>query len=381
VPIHRKLAVTALAFSASACTIWYALSDPYDGLGPQDGQADVQLDDATPVDSGPDAGLPALTQIATGVGAIAVFGDTLYANASGDLETCTDAACATLKPLVPVDASTPFPPGLAADDVGVFWVTGSGIWAASLDGTDAGLVIQDDNNPQVLAADGPRVSWTTQNDAGAPVIHSCAMARKGGIACKFTKPVGGPDAGSGASGSGGAVELVDAASSVDNSQLASGAGFVVWVARQGNETITYTPVDGGAWSTVSSVNDTDFAGTASTTTLIAHDGPTVVYSFYNRSGNNPFVLERSQYPANDQGAYLTSGLQHPNKSDCIGAAAGLAAYCPTANAIDLVDEDGGGSVSNIPLGAAIAPLNGVVATSAFVFVLDSQHTLFKYPRN
>ena len=372
----RLLALGALALSATACTLWFALDHPYDGLGAEGG-TDAESD-ALSTDGGvPDASAPSFVPVASGVGSIAAYGDVLYANVSGELWTCDDAGCATLQALVHVDASTPLPPGLAVDDAGVFWVTGNGIWGASLDGSGAGLVIQDDNNPRVVATDGPRVSWTTQDDAGGSVVRSCATPRKGGVACKFLK-IGIGDAGAGASGIGGPEELVDAAANVDNAKLAAGSGFVVWVQNPpGNEIMTYTPVDGGSWTPINPMLD-QAIGKQSNTTLVANDGPAVFFSFYDGSGSNDFALERSRYPTDTQGTELASGT--PKQSNCLGAGAGVVAYCPSNKNVIVLDENDGGAVLTIPLGDAGNGL-AVTATPTQVFYLDKNHDLWRFPRN
>jgi len=388
VRLIRRLTAAALAVSVSACSLWFALSDPYAGLGAEGGAdakpdldgepADGASPDGGPDDSGPDVVSVSLTTVTSGVGSIAVFGDTLYANTNGQLSVCTDAACSSLKVIVPVDASITDPPGLAVDDAGAFWVAADGIWSAWFDGTNAGLVIKDSNNPKVLAADGPRLSWTTQDDAGNTVINSCGVARS---KCSFNKATG-PDGGpGGASGAGNPIQIVGPGSDIDNTQLAAGHGFVLWV-KSTDATMTYSPVDGGASEPINpATDDVFFSGIASTTTLVANDGPIVVYSFFSKAGNNPYVIERSQYPTNDQGAAVTPGKINTNKDNCFGAANGVVAYCPTGNQMVLLDEGDGGQVLAVPIGTVASPLDDVVATSHWIFLLDNNHVLYRYPRN
>ena len=358
----RPIACAALVSSASACTIWYLATDPYKDAG-----SDAQTPDSQPDIAASDASSdapPQLELIESNVGSIAAYGDTLYANIDGALWTCNDVTGCASAPIVPADASVSFPLGIAANDGGVFWVEGNGIWCADLDGAGAALVIKDSNNPSVLALDGPRVSWTTQLDGGA-VVNSCKIARKG---CNFG------DSGI-QTGSGGPSQLVAASANINNSKLAAAPGYVISVLDStGPQTMTITPVDGGAPFLLDFANDSIFKKT-SDKTLVANDTKNAYFSVYHKA-DDTFIVEQVTIPPANVNTRISQGLSGTHNY-CLGAGAGIVGYSTATKTLITRTTDGDAG-QNIPLGANAAM--AMTATNVWVYILDTSGALYRYPR-
>jgi len=369
----RLLALGALAVSATACTLWFALDHPYDGLGAEGG-ADASPDlDVQPSEGGPaDASdIPPL-RIPSNVSALAVYGDTLYANGLGQVYVYDEDA-GTLDLLVAHDASTNEFKGIAVDDAGIFWTADDGIWFANLNGggVPPSPPISDPNNPQVLAADGPRLSWTTNSDAGI-VIHSCKNARIAN-GCRFAT-IGGPSP----IGDGGPSELVGADADVDPGTLGAGLGYVAWVSTQTND-VEITSVTNNATSAIAPANDKTFNNNSSDNTWVGNDGPTIFWSFQNGT-TNQLIVRRGNGAGDTTGTVVMSMPKGAPKSFCFAATAGSAVVCPLKATAVLVDAYDASAQQTIDLGDAGTPI-AVAATSKWLFVIDSQYALWRFARN
>jgi hypothetical protein len=366
VRFFRPIACAALVSSASACTILYAFGNFY-----PDADAAAAADAG---EGGADVVAPQLVRMTLGVGSVVAYGDTLYANVGGALEACDDdGGCAALSPLVPAEAGVTDPPGIAANDGGVYWVQGNGVWAALLDGTSAAHVITDPNNAQVLALDGERVSWTTQNLSGNVVIHSCMHPRS---FCGF--PLGGPKDGGplldsgGFTGGGSPAQIVGPDAGVDNQYLAAGSGYVAWV----NVSTTHLELTTISGSTTDIDPKSTAIANASDITMVTSEGPAVFVSFHDDVHGTWAVFAVASPTA--LGSSPTGVIGNSNQSFCLTASNGLIGYSTSKNTLDVIAPDGG-SAGSIPLGDAAAAQT-FAATTHYFFVLDKTHALYRYPR-
>lgn len=377
--LFRPIACAALVSSASACTLWYLASDPYkdadssaDAQG-ADAQADVQA-----VDVGPDAFSTTFQFAKAGVDAITVFQDTdtLYAKVGREIYTCTPTCSAM--PVAVADAAAGGS-GIAVNDSGLAWTVQGGIFIADVDGGNVREPITDGNNPEIVVADGPRLSWTTMNDAGAPLINSCANPRQNGK-CMFAGIVGGPDGGAPApKGDGGPVTLVGPDADVDPDKLAAGPTFVAWVSAT-EQAVTFTYVNNTFKAPPVPGMDGEY-NQASTNTHVAGEWPRVFYSYYYSPGDQPnqLLVRREALPTDPTG---TDVYRNKNmaRNYCLAAGGGVVVTGGTKTSANsngsllVVDETDATAPTQLYFDNEAGAI-ACAATSQYVFVIDNAYQL------
>ena len=182
VGVVRPCLAVALA-TASACTIWVALDDPYkradDGSAPDssvlvdtDGgdAADVISSDAAPSD-GSDRDVVRIVDAGFTAFGLAAYGESFYA-VDDQAQVHVASGAGTFTDFWVGDAGGSFflqTNELAASAAGVFWTLSTGIRYCALDGGTCGLLATS-TSPRAIAARETTVAWV--DDTGVRVCNA-----------------------------------------------------------------------------------------------------------------------------------------------------------------------------------------------------------------
>ncbi len=161
-----RLAVAAATASASACSIWAAIDDPYkseeSAYGGRDASADGPADG--PVDAnGPDAAAIAVIRVVDAgfvPYAIAARGDTVYlVDDRARVHVAYDAGT-TFMPFWTGDGGDTFLPTnrIAVSASDVYWTVSKGVRYCAADGGGCGI-LPSESAPTSIAASDPVVAW------------------------------------------------------------------------------------------------------------------------------------------------------------------------------------------------------------------------------
>jgi hypothetical protein len=350
----------ACACLSGACTVWYLIDDPYQGLG-TDAGFDVVSFDAS-FDAAPDS--CSVCTIGSHVSAITTYGDLVYVNEYGNLGVCADEACSAGPNIivnVPGAGTSPFI-GIAVDSTGVVWTSTDGIYHATLDGGVAIATIHDYASPQVVGLDGPRVYWTAFDDAGATNIRTCPNAV---IGCTATM--------TGSLITGGGATLVDAGANALQDKLAVAPSQVAWVSRVGGEAlVNMTSLGGGTTTLSAQMTVVQLMGPANNA-AVASDGLAFYWAFY-RNGQVA-VQTGSTFP------YPTLIAQNaPSKTLSnlfVYATSNLVAVAFQKDTLEYAPSVTSTSPTQVSINGTVT---GAAATSNFLFMLDQSGNLYRATR-